>query len=538
MSEATSPSGAPLPGSSPDPIRLRVYQNLLDSVAEEMGSALERTGFSPNIKERRDYSCAVFDRNGDMVAQAAHNPVHLGSTPLSVRAAIDAHEFRPGDMILLNDPYQGGTHLPDLTLVSGVFEPGNAKPTFYVANRAHHADVGGAVRGSMALFREIYQEGLRLPPVLLYDQGEVVEHVLRIILANMRQPEERAGDLASQQNANRVGEQALLRLIERGDPQELLEYCGHLQDAAERHVRSLLSGIPDGTYTAVDWLDNDGVSDDRVRIAVSIRVDGNSAEVDFDGTDAQVQGSVNTNPAVALSAVFYVLRALAGDDIPSNEGCLRPVRLRIPKGSLLDPHLPAAVAGGNVETSQRIVDVLFAALQPALPEAVPAQSQGTMNNLTLGSMASPSFSYYETMGGGAGAGSWGPGASGVHTHMTNTRNTPIEVLEYTLPLRVLSYRIRRGSGGAGQHVGGDGMEREFELLTQVEAALLTERRSNAPQGYEGGSPGACGRNQIRAATDDAWRELPAKWNGILEAGTRLRLQTPGGGGWGAASEEA
>ncbi|MGE3164554.1 MAG: hydantoinase B/oxoprolinase family protein [Planctomycetota bacterium] len=519
---------------SASPVLLRVYQNLLDSVAEEMGSALERTGFSANIKERRDYSCAVFDAAGDMVAQAAHIPVHLGSTPLSVRAAIDAHRFRPGDVILLNDPYQGGTHLPDLTMVAGVFEADHAAPTFYVANRAHHADVGGAVRGSMALFTEIYQEGLRIPPVLLRDRGRVAKDVETLLLANMRQPVERRGDLRAQLSANEVGDRALQRLLACQPRAELLAYCGHLQDAADRHVRALLRRIPSGRYEAEDELESDGVTPERIALRVTIEVDHDRACFDFSRSSPQVRGGLNTNPAVVLSAVFYVLRGLAGEEIPANAGCLRSVEVRTAPGTVLDPRLPAAVAGGNVETSQRLVDLLFRGLAPALPDLVPAQSQGTMNNLTLGSTGAGgrTFSYYETMGGGAGGSARGPGASAVHSHMTNTRNTPIEVLEHALPIRVREYSIRRGTGGAGRHGGGEGIAREFELLEPVMAALLTERRYIEPAGMAGGSPGACGRNRLLLPGASEWTELPSKWVGELPAGSRLRIETPGGGGWG------
>ncbi|MFQ5653736.1 MAG: hydantoinase B/oxoprolinase family protein [Planctomycetota bacterium] len=523
--------------SRADPALLRVYQNLLDAVAEEMGSALERTGFSPNIKERRDYSCALFDGDGEMVAQAAHNPVHLGSTPLSVAAAIEAHTFRRGDVVILNDPYRGGTHLPDLTLVSAVFEEGREAPSFYVANRAHHADVGGAARGSMALFREIYQEGLRIPPLLLRRRGEPVREVEELILANMRQGDERLGDLRAQLNANHVGEKGVRRLLSRGGEsgrRELLDYCGHLKDAAERHVRALLASIPDGVYPAEELLDDDGAGATDIPIRVAITVSGDSCHADFAGTAAQLRGCLNTNPAVTISALFYVLRALAGAEIPSNAGCLRPVTLSIPRGSLLDPEPPAAVAGGNVETSQRLVDLLLAAFAPALPEGVPAQSQGTMNNITIGAAAvrGEGFSYYETVGGGCGAGPWGPGASGRHSHMTNTRNTPIEALEHAIPVRVREATIRRGSGGNGRHRGGDGILREIELLAGAECAILSERRRHAPRGLAGGEAGATGRNLLLRGAGETL--LGAKWQGELERGDRLRIETPGGGGWGEA----
>ncbi|MFN0057532.1 MAG: hydantoinase B/oxoprolinase family protein [Planctomycetota bacterium] len=514
------------------PVLLRVYQNLLDSVAEEMGTALERTGFSPNIKERRDYSCALFDANGEMLAHAAHIPVHLGSTPLAVRAALDAHSFAPGDAILLNDPYRGGTHLPDLTLVSAVFTPGLATPVFYVANRAHHADIGGAVRGSMAIATEIYGEGLRIPPVLVRCGGIPVADIEALLFANMRQPDERRGDLAAQLAALNVGEKRLLELLATCDRAELLSYCGHLQAAAERHVRALLAELPDGEYHAVDFLESDGVDPGPIELRVCIHVVADSCTVDFTGSAAQRRGNINATPAIAMSAVFYVLRALAGSEIPANSGCLKPVRLVIPEGSILNPLPPAAVAGGNVETSQRLVDLLFAALEPALPDRVAAQSQGTMNNITLGAAQSPhgAYSYYETLGGGAGGSPAGPGASGIHTHMTNTRNTPIEMLERALPIRVTAYSLRRASGGAGLHRGGDGLIREYELLAPAEASILSECRTRAPRGIAGGEAGQVGKNIL--IRDGAQRELPAKWQGELVTGDRLRIETPGGAGWG------
>ena len=361
---ASSPRASDPRFSSPqngaaDPALLRVMQNLLDSVAEEMGTALERTGFSPNIRERRDYSCAIFDAGGEMVAQAAHIPVHLGSTPLSVAAALEAHRFAPGDTVILNDPYRGGTHLPDLTVVSAVFDDGDeGNPIFYVANRAHHADVGGATRGSMGLFTEIYQEGLRIPPVLLTRGGEEVADTLALVLANMRQPEERRGDLRAQRIANEVGAQGLRRLLARGDRDELLAYCNHLKDAAERHVRALLARIPDGRYSAEERLDDDGQGATDIPLRVRIDVHGENATIDFSESADAIDGCLNANHAIAVSAAFYVLRSLAGAEIPSNAGCLRPVEVIVRPGSILDPAPPAAVAGGNVETSQRIVDLL------------------------------------------------------------------------------------------------------------------------------------------------------------------------------------
>ncbi|MCA8959485.1 MAG: hydantoinase B/oxoprolinase family protein [Planctomycetes bacterium] len=512
---------------------LRVYQNLLESVAEQMGSALERTGFSPNIKERRDYSCAVFDGKGRMLAHAAHIPVHLGSTQLSVEAAIARGDLGPGDVVLLNDPYCGGTHLPDLTVVSAVFEDGDSAPRFYVANRAHHADVGGAARGSMGLSTEIYQEGLRLPPIKIMESGRWVRDILTILHANMRQPDERDGDLRAQLGALDVGRKRLAELLASPRRSELLDYGGHLLDAAERHVRTFLESIPDGEYGGEEFLDDDGFGDVDIPIRVRLRIDGSDATIDFTGTAPTLIGSLNANPAITRSAVFYVIRALSGAEIPANAGLLRPITIRVPPGCLLDPAPPAAVAGGNVETSQRIVDTLLAAMAPACPRRVPAQSQGTMNNLTLGGRRADGsgYSYYETIGGGCGAGSWGPGASAAHSHMTNTRNTPVEALEHAIPVRVTEYSVRRGSGGAGRYRGGDGIVREIEALEPLEFALLTERRRRGPRGLAGGEDGRPGRNlRVRESGTEV---LPGKCADRLSPGDRLRLETPGGGGWGS-----
>lgn len=521
---------------TPDPVYLRIYQNLLDAIAEEMGSALERTGFSPNIKERRDFSCAIFDAAGAMIAQAAHIPVHLGAMPLSVEAALAAHSFRPGDVVLLNDPWAGGTHLPDLTVVSAFFEDGMSTPTFYLAARAHHADVGGAVRGSMALFTDIHQEGLRIPPVLWIRGGERVRETHTLLLANMRQPVEREGDLAAQQNALRVGEAGLGRLLVSRGRDEVLVYAGHLQDAAERHVRALLAEIPDGSYRAVEWLDDDGITETPLELHLAIEVTGDAAHFDYSGTAPACAGPLNANRAITLSSIFYALRVLAGEEIPANSGCLRPIRVTIPPGSILDPEVPAAVAGGNVETSQRLVDLAFSALAPALPGRVPAQSQGTMNNCTLGGRTPVSFSYYETIGGGGGAHSGGAGISGHHCHLTNTRNTPVEALERAIPVQVSAYTMREGSGGAGEFPGGEGVIRSLTARADLEAALLTERRHHAPAGADGGAPGETGKNTLRR-TDGSEVVLPGKWTGRLAKGETLVIETPGGGGYGAPRSE-
>ncbi|HIA27859.1 MAG TPA: hydantoinase B/oxoprolinase family protein [Planctomycetes bacterium] len=511
----------------PDPVQLRVFENLLSAIADEMGTALERMGFSPNIKERLDHSCAVFDGVGEMVAQAEHMPVHLGAMPMSVRAALDAHRFGRGDVILLNDPWQGGTHLPDLTMVSGYFDGDDDTPLFYLANRAHHADVGGVIPGSMGLFRTIDEEGVLIPPTLVIEGGVEIPGVLEGFFSKMRNPGERRGDLDAQLGALRVGEMGLERLLERIGRNDLLEGCGALQDAAERHVERLIASIPDGRWHGEEFLDDDGFQTGPIPLRVAVTVSALAAHFDFTGSAPATEGPMNCNPAVVTSAVFYVLRTLAGEEIPSNSGCLRPVEITIPTDSILDPPRGSAVAAGNVETSQRLVDLLFTALAPALPDRVPAQSQGTMNNLVLGN---DEIAYYETIGGGGGASPRSDGISGRHSHMSNTRNTPVEQLEHALAVRVIEYSLRRGSGGSGTHVGGDGIVREIELLESFEAAILSERRQSAPAGLAGGLAGEPGRNTL--THEGQRRELPGKWQGILAAGDRLRIETPGGGGWG------
>ncbi len=525
-----------------DPVRLRIYDNLFSAVAEEMGAALGRLGFSQNIKERRDYSTALFDGGGAMVAQAAHIPVHLGSMPLSVSSTLDALKLEAGDIALVNDPFEGGTHLPDLTLVAPVFLPGKGAtrgPAFFVANRAHHADVGGMAGGSMAPSREIYQEGLRIPPVKLVAGGKPVQAVWRLLLANMRNPREREGDLAAQLAAIRVGERRILELTDSNGVTEVTAFASHIQDYAERLMRSVVASVPNGRYEFEDYLDDheapeSGAKPRPLRIRVAITVRGTRATVDFAGTSEQMPGNLNANRAIALSAVFYVFRCLGGESMPSNAGCLRPIEVRTPPGSLVDARAPAAVAAGNVETSQRIVDVLLGALARALPDRLPAASQGTMNNLTIAGrdpFRQRSFTYYETMGGGAGALAQTPGATAVHSHMTNTLNTPVEALETSYPFRVLTYEVRRRSGGRGRQRGGDGIVRELELLAPAEVTFTAERRTRGPYGLDGGSEGRPGRAWLIRGT--VKKRLAGKFHLDLQTGDRLRIETPGGGAYGA-----
>jgi N-methylhydantoinase B len=515
-----------------DPVRLEVIKNRLTSLTEEMGAVLMRTAFSPNIKERRDFSCALFDAQGAMLAQAAHIPVHLGSMPLSVAAALEFGELQPGDMLLLNDPYRGGTHLPDLTLVMPVFgaEP---HPVFYLANRAHHADVGGMTAGSLPLSSDIFQEGLRIPPVRILKQDEIDRDLLQLILANVRTPIEREGDLTAQIAANRVGERRLLELFAQFGLELLQVYGNRLLNYGEQMMSEVIAAIPDGEYCFSDQLDDDGAGRQGITIAVKLTVAGRSALVDLSSSDGQVPGCVNAVRAITLSAVYYAFRLLAEETIFYNAGCMRPIEVLTRPGSIVDARFPAAVAGGNVETSQRVVDVILGALAEALPGKIPAASCGTMNNLTIGGYdprRERLFAYYETIAGGSGGGPQGPGASGLQSHMTNTLNTPVEALEHAYPLRIERYQLRKGSGGAGQARGGEGVVKAFRLLADARVTLLTDRRISAPYGLNGGSPGSVGRN-LRISGSEC-EELPGKCSIQAVVDDVIVIETPGGGGWG------
>ncbi len=523
-----------------DATRLEIFKNLFHSVAEEMGAALRRAAFSPNIKERRDYSCAVFDGAGGVLAMGDHMPVHLGSMPMSVAAALAALDFEPGDVALLNDPYAGGTHLPDLTMVMPVYHAGKRAPLFYVANRAHHADVGGAQAGSMGLAREIFQEGIRIPPVKILERGRLCRDVLALILSNVRTAREREGDLTAQIAACRIGERRLGEIVGKYGRDEVVRYGCHLLDYSAAMMQAALRAIPPGTYRGEDFLDDDGISTGPLRIAVTLRVRGQRATVDFSGSSPQCAGSVNAVAAIAYSAVFYVFRCLLDEQVPATSGLMRPIHVVAPEGTIVNARPPAAVAGGNVETSQRMVDALLCALARAIPERIPAASQGTMNNLTLGG-ADPRhggapFAYYETIAGGMGARPGRPGSSGIHTHMTNSLNTPVEVLEHAYPVRLRRYALRRGSGGHGAWQGGEGIVREIELLTNTQVGLLCDRRRLAPYGLAGGLPGARGRDQL--IVKGRARQLPSKCSFYAPAGAVVRIETPGGGGWGKKDRRA
>ena len=537
-----------------DPAEIAVIGHALHSVAVEMGAALRRTAFSPNIKERRDYSSAVFsaetgvptDRSspegrseGDLIAMGDDMPVHLGSMPMSVAAVLSDLRLAPGDVALLNDPYRGGTHLPDITMVAPVFLPGRNRAAFYVANRAHHADVGGMYPGSMGPCREIAQEGIRIPPVKLMHGGKMDTQLLATILANVRTPREREGDLTAQLGACRIGAARMLELVERFGYARLLDGVRAVLSGSEQLMRNVLASLPAGEWTAEDFLDDDGVIPGPIAIRVKVSNDPNRrrAVVDFAGTDAQVPGSINAVYAITWSAVFYVFRCLLPPEAIATAGLMRPVKVLAPAGSIVNARPPAAVAGGNVETSQRIVDTLMRALAPALPGRIPAASSGTMNNLTIGgidprvgSQFAQPYTYYETIAGGHGASPQSDGASGHHAHMTNSLNTPVEALEYAYPFRMTRYAIRRNSGGAGKHRGGDGIVRELELLGDAQVTLLADRRRNAPWGLAGGDPGSPGRTIV--IRDGAEENLPGKCTRELRAGAHIRIESPGGGAWG------
>ena len=515
-----------------DPVKLEIFKSLYSSVAEEMGVSLRRSAFSPNIKERRDYSCAVFNRDGTLIAQGDHMPVHLGSMPMSVRAALEIVRPGPGDIVLLNDPYAGGTHLPDVTMVAAVFGDTSRRPLFYVANRAHHADIGGATPGSMGRADEIYQEGLRIPPVRLMIGGRLNEDVMRLISTNVRLPEEREGDLTAQLGAVSTGQTRLLEIVDRYGFNEADRYASHLIAYTAEMMRRVISELPDGAYEAEDFLDDDGYSDEPIKIKVRIEIKGERAVVDFTGSAPQVRGPVNAVEAITLSAVYYVFRCLIPADVPASWGILEPIKTIIPLGTVVNARPPAPVAGGNVETSQRIVDTLLRALAGAGAQ-VPAASQGTMNNLTVGGTDSRNgrqFAYYETVAGGMGARPGLDGIDAVHTHMTNSLNTPAEAMEYAYPMRVRRYGIRRESGGGGRFRGGDGVVREIELLSDARVTILSDRRKTRPYGLDGGEAGAAGRTTLVSEGNE--QILAGKDSTHARAGDVIRIETPGGGGHG------
>jgi N-methylhydantoinase B len=518
------------------PAEISIFNALLSSVAEEMGVTLGRTAHSPNIKERRDYSCAVFNPTGDMVAQAAHMPVHLGAMPTAIRMITSLAPFKPGDVAILNDPYLGGTHLPDVTLAAPVFA--GRTLVGWVAARAHHADIGGMTPGSMPVARELWQEGVIIPPLKLYRAGMLNEELFALILRNVRSPEQSRGDFDAQLAALRTGEIRLKEIVARYSLPVVRQRMEELLAYAERSTRAALAAVPPGTYTFEDVLDDDGESPEPVPIRVALTFsrgdEGGRLHCDFTGTSVARPASINAVATVTRSAVYYCVRLLLGPGVPTNEGCFKPVSFTLPEGSLVAADPPHAVSAGNVETSQRITDAVLGAMAQALPDRIPAASSGTMNNLTIGGWdpaRRTAFTYYETIAGGAGAGPQRDGLDGVHTHMTNTLNTPIEALEMAYPFRIEEYALRRGTGGAGLHRGGNGVRRVYSFQVPATVTLMSDRRRTRPYGLNGGQPGAPGVN-TRVRADGARESLPGKTTYLAEPGEQLIVETPGGGGWG------
>lgn len=509
-----------------DAVSLGLFASRLEAVCDEMGAILRNAAFSPNIRDRLDFSCAIFDAAGELCAQAAHIPVHLGSMAFAMRDIVGRMEWSPGDQVILNDPFLGGTHLPDVTLIAPLFA--GDELLGFVANRAHHADIGASTPGSMPVSATLEEEGLVIEPVHLVRGGRREEAIWRWILGATGDPQVAEGDLSAQLSANAAGVRRLGALVAAQGVTRYRQGLAGLNDYAERLAAAALAAIPDGEYRFRDLLDDDGQGHFDIPIQVAVRVAGGRVEVDFSGTAAQVPGNVNCPLSVAAAGVYYVFRCLMPPQTPACVGAFRRIRLSAPEGCLLNARFPAAVAAGNVETSTRVVDVVTGALARAVPERVAAASHGSMNNLAMGAAG---WDYYETMGGGMGASARHDGPSGVQTHMTNTLNTPVEVLERNYPVRVERYALRRGSGGAGRHRGGDGLVREFHFLEDAEFTLLTERRRHAPWGLEGGAPGQPGINRLNG------EELPPKCHRRVRAGDRLCVETPGGGGYGKEMRE-
>lgn len=518
-----------------DAAKLEVFNHLLSEVAEEMGVVLGRSGLSPNIKERRDYSCAVFDPRGELVAQAAHIPVHLGALPASMKELVRrleerGEEMAEGDVMIWNDPFHGGTHLPDITMASAVWVAD--RKLGYLVNRAHHADVGGRSPGSMPLGEEIYEEGLIIPMVRYAREGRVEEELEELLLANVRTPRERRGDLRSQMGALKVGEARLREIaLERGR-EEVVDYMGSLQEYGEAVAGDALSSVPEGIYAFHDFLDDDGRGAEDIRIQVRLGFEDARMTADFSGSSAEVEGPLNCPRSVTLSALYYVLRCLLPRDAPFNQGCLRRVKAVIPSGCILDAAWPRAVAGGNVETSMRLVDVLLGALSKAIPERIPAASYGTMTNLAFGGGQPRPFAYYETVPGGWGARPSKHGWDGTHNHMTNTMNTPVEALEFVYPLRVLEFAIARGTGGGGLFRGGDGIRKRFQFMQSTRITILADRYRRGPYGLAGGQAGDPGEYRL-IKPDGRAAGLPSKVEIKVDPWDILEIKTPGGGGYGS-----
>jgi N-methylhydantoinase B len=521
-----------------DPVTLEILKNAYLAIPEEMGAVLKRTAYSPNIKERMDASCAVFDANGRMIAQAEHIPVHLGSMPMAVEfvqtyfGPKSKKQFYNGDQIIMNDPYKGGSHLPDITIIKPVFFKN--KLVGYIVNKAHHSDVGGKSPGSMpGDSTEIFQEGLRVPPCKILNKGNEVSDIFELIKANTRTPEERLGDLRAQLAANNKGAERLKQVIDKYGIKIHNIFINDIIQYSEKMVRRAILRIPNGIYTAKDYLDDDGVVLKKIKLAVKLTVFKDRLKLDFTGTAGQSKGNVNSPYSVALSSIYYVIRCVTDPAIPPNFGCYKPLEVIIPKGTVLNPEEGAAVSAGNVETSQRIVDLLLLAFSKALPDRIPAQSQGTMNNILIGGQvqAGEFFSYYETIAGGEGALPYRNGQNGIQMHMTNTANTPIEVLELNYPLRIENYQFISNSGGKGRYCGGMGIKRSFRILTaDTILSIQSDRRKVPPSGLKGGDNARIGKNYL--IRNHKRIDLPSKVTAHLEKNDLIVIETPGGGGWG------
>ncbi len=524
-----------MPHCTTTPVEIQITAKLLNSIADEMGLVLQKSAFSPNIKERCDFSCAVFDRNGRMLAQAAHIPVHLGAMPMTVKSILERFSLAPGDVVITNDPFSGGTHLPDITLMRGVYLPGGGnKPMFYVINRAHHADVGGVTPGSMPLARSLSEEGVVIEPALLVKEGRINRDMLGTLTSRMRNPEERKGDIRAQLAALERGNHRLCEFAAQHSASELEERISLLISYGRRIMENVIGEIPDGTFHFRDFLDNDGFNSKPVPIDVSVEISGIRARLDFSNSAPQLASGLNTVKSVTCSAVYYCFFCLVGQEHPINHGSLEPVEIITRPGTVLDALAGAPVAAGNVETSQRIVDCVLGALAQAIPDKIPAAGTGSMNNVAIGGTRpdGSQFAYYETLGGGTGARPGSHGLSAVQVHMTNTLNTPVEVIEQEYPLQILEYSIRKGSGGNGRFKGGEGICRRYRFLEPATVTLLTERRTLSPYGLYGGDPGSRGLNLFFSARAGKEKELPGKTHVQAEAGDILTIMTPGGGGIG------
>lgn len=508
-----------------DNIELSLFASRISSVCDEMGAVLRRVAFSPNIKDRLDFSCAIFDAKGKLCAQAAHIPVHLGSMAFAMADIVDARTWSPGEMVMLNDPYLGGTHLPDVTVIAPLFV--EEELISFVVNRAHHADIGSESPGSMPVSSNLLEEGVVIPPTRLVVDNHIDDTVFEELLGQLKNRAESKGDFSAQISANRRGLERLVELVHETGVASYSQGLESLNHYAVELATGALTQIPNGQYHFTDYMDDDGQGHGPVKIEVVVSVNDGHIETDFSGTHEQVRGNINCPQSVVAAAVFYVFRCLMPAQMPACDGAFSSIKIKVPEGCLLNARYPAAVTAGNVETSSRVVDVVMGALVQAIPGQIPAASQGSMNNLAMGSAGDESHSawnYYETIGGGMGAGPERDGLSAVQTHMTNTLNTPIEVLESHYPLRVNRYQVRHGSGGKGEHSGGDGIIREYQFLAAATVTLLTERRSTSPWPIGGAEAGQPGKNLLNSEA------LPAKCSRSLKAGDTLRIETPGGGG--------